>query len=181
MITVAPSRPACATARVGLLLGAALFVLMLPRPAQLMAQTVQGSRPNERLVAVLSGLSPSQEVQIVTPRYLIDDAIFVGLRPGYLDVTQDGTPVPLDLTEVRAVSVRANHALQGTLWGAAAGILIGGVTGMMVASFDCTTASSCNETEQAGAVRWATVFGVGGAVGGFVFGRYSVYWKPIFP
>jgi hypothetical protein len=158
-----------------------LASLLCPMDAH--AQTPTGSRPSthERLVALFSELSPNQAVQIVTPQYLLENAYVEGLSQGIVALRQEGTRVSLDLTEVRSVSIRDNHWLQGTLWGGSLGALVGGLAGMMVSSFDCTTATSCNDAERAGAIRWATVFGVGGAVGGFVIGRYSFYWKPVFP
>jgi hypothetical protein len=164
----------------------AMFALSLAAllcPMDVGAQTPEGSRSSalERLTALFSDLPSTQAVQIVTPRFLLENAYVEGLSQGFVELTQDGTEVSLDLTEVRTVSVRDNHWLQGALWGGSVGALVGGLAGMMVSSFNCTTAASCNDAEQAGAVRWATVFGVGGAVGGFVIGRYSFYWKPVFP
>lgn len=134
-----------------------------------------------RLAALFSDFGPDVQIQIVTPAFFVEDASVESVGSGYVELRQGETTVPIDLMDIRAVSIRSNHQIQGAIWGGAAGVLVGGVAGMMVASFGCRTVSGCNQLERDGAIRWATVFGVGGAVGGFVIGRYSFHWQPVFP
>lgn len=137
--------------------------------------------PEARLRMLFSSLGPSDEVQIVTPLHFVERAQYEGIDGSSITVRQDGAVVPLDFVDIRAVSVRSNHQWQGALWGLGTGLLVGSVTGMMVASFDCTSAQGCNTTEREGAIRWGSVFGAAGAVTGFVIGRTNVYWRPLFP
>ncbi len=159
-------------------------VLFMFTPGVLSAQSTPNIPPPssiERLQTLFATFEAGEALQIVTPRYFVEDAHFEGVDGGTVRLSQSGTEVPLELADIRAVSVRARHSLQGALWGAGAGILVGSLAGMIVGSFDCTTASSCQDAEREGALRWGSVFGIGGAVGGFVIGRYAVYWKPVFP
>jgi hypothetical protein len=160
---------------------AAGLSLLLVTPSA--AQTEVGLLPStqERLIQLFSTMKPRQPVQLVTPLYFVEDGRFESLGRSYVEVTENETTLPFDLADIRSVSVRSHHQIQGAIWGGAAGILIGGVTGMMVASFDCQTLAGCQQLEKDGAIRWATIFGAGGAIGGLVIGRFSVYWKPIFP
>lgn len=139
------------------------------------------SSTEERLRLLFGELSPNVEVQIVTPLFFVERASVERVDASSVQVTQGGTTVPLDLIDIRAVSVASNHQWQGALWGFGAGVLVGSITGMMVGSFDCMTASGCNESERRGAIRWGSVFGLGGAAAGFAIGRSTIYWRPVFP
>lgn len=149
-------------------------------PAALGAQGAPVST-EERLRLLFSQLQVTDEVQIVTPLFFVERARFESIDSGVVTVSQAGTAVPLDLVDIRAVSLRANRQWQGALWGFSAGVLIGSITGMMVGSFGCVTASGCNDTEREGAIRWGSVLGVSGGAAGFMIGRHSVYWRPVFP
>lgn len=137
--------------------------------------------PQERLQALFAQVSPAEHVQVVTPLIFVEDAEFVAVGRSVVELNQAGTPVSVELADIRSVSVRAGHSLQGALWGAGSGVLVGAVSGMMAASFTCVTPEACSSAEKEGALRWGTLFGVVGAATGFVIGRYNVYWKPIFP
>ena len=135
----------------------------------------------ERLHALFSELSPNRHVQVVTPGLLVEDGEVRALSTSVVELSQDGTPVSVDLDDIRAVSVRSGHSIQGMLWGLGAGLLVGSVSGLMVASFNCQTPVGCNSAEKEGAVRWGGVLGVLGGATGFMIGRHDVYWRPVFP
>lgn len=135
----------------------------------------------ERLRLLFTNLEPMDEVQIVTPSHFVEHARFGGVDGASVTVLQDGATVPLELVDIRAVSLRSNHQWQGALWGLGSGVLVGSVTGMMIASFGCVTATGCNNSERQGALLWGAVLGVTGAATGFAIGRTSVYWRPLFP
>jgi hypothetical protein len=161
----------------------ALVGLLAAAPTAIHAQdaVVGEPSPGERLVLLFSGLSPNDGVQIVTQRFFIQNGAFERVGRDSVRVTQYGAVVPVNLDDIIAVSVRSGHGLQGSLWGSGAGILIGTVVGSIVASFGCTTADVCTSSERQGALRLGAFLGVVGASAGFVFGRRSRYWKPVFP
>lgn len=158
------------------------FAAALLPPVSAEAQTGGAiSTIDERLSVLFADFGPEIQLQIVTPVFFVEHAAVEAVGSGFVELRQGETTVPIDFADIRAVSVRSNHQIQGTIWGGAAGILLGSVAGMMVASFGCDTVNDCNALERRGAIRWATVFGVGGAVGGFVIGRHSFHWQPVFP
>lgn len=160
----------------------ALLMALALGPSVVAAQSAGGiATTEERLTALFADFGPDRQIRIVTPVFFVEDASVEAVGSGFVELRQGQTTVPIDFADIRAVSVRSNHQIQGAIWGGAAGVLVGGVAGMMVASFGCTTVNDCNTLERDGAIRWATVFGVGGAVGGFVIGRYSLHWQPVFP
>lgn len=161
----------------------ALVGVLLTAPVAIHAQeaVVGVPSPRERLVRLFSGLSPNDGVQIATQLFFIENGAFERVGHDSVRVTQYGTVVPVNLDEIIAVSVRSGHGLQGSLWGSGAGILIGTVVGSIVASFGCRTAEGCTSSERQGALRLGVFLGVVGASAGFVLGRRSRYWKPVFP
>lgn len=134
-----------------------------------------------RLVALFSGLSPERPVQIVTPLLFLQEAHFERLGADFVEVTQEGSTIPVDLSQIRAVSLKNGHPLQGTLWGVGVGALVGSMTGLMLTSFHCSPIEPCDEKERAGFFRWGMVGGLGGGLAGFVIGRYTLTWSPVFP
>jgi hypothetical protein len=146
-------------------------------PGSLVGQTAS----DLRLAEIFRGLSASDPLQVVTPSFFVEDAFLDGVDDGGVALTQNGSTVEIPFGDVRGVSVRDNHWLQGTLWGAGAGILVGGVVGLMYASFVCTTPEGCQENERKGTTRGAILLGTAGGIGGFVIGRHSLYWRPVFP
>jgi hypothetical protein len=145
------------------------------------AQDTSMSPDDRRLSEIFSGLGEDRAVRITTPSFFVEDAFVTSVGPDYVELAQAGTNVNVGFDDIRGVSVEKSHWLQGALWGAGAGIVIGGVAGLMVASFSCTTPETCNDLERRGMIRWATVFGIGGALGGFAIGRNSIYWSSVFP
>ena len=141
------------------------------------AQTASEARLSE----IFPGIGPNAPLQVVTPSFFVENAYVEGVGDRSVALTQDGTTVDVPFSDIRGVSTRDNHWLQGTLWGAAAGALIGGVTGLMYASFTCSSQDVCEENERKGTVRGAILLGGTGAIAGFVIGRYSFYWRPVFP
>jgi hypothetical protein len=139
------------------------------------------SASDSRLLEIFSGLGPSDPVQVITPSFFVENAFVVAVGPEEVGLTQNGTTVDVDFADIRGVSVESNHWLQGTLWGTGAGILVGGVSGLMWASFTCTTPTGCVDDEKAGMINGAAILGSIGGFGGFMFGRHSIYWRPVFP
>ncbi|MDA0328777.1 MAG: hypothetical protein O2958_07190 [Gemmatimonadetes bacterium] len=135
----------------------------------------------QRLVDLFSSLSPSQRVQIVTPVAFLDEAGYLSVSQDSVEVSWQGATVPVSLDHIRVVSVQSGHALQGTLWGAGTGLLVGSVAGMLIGSFSCTTVQGCNDAERRGLIRLGGALGLTGGALGFFFGRRSLYWKPVFP
>jgi hypothetical protein len=134
-----------------------------------------------RLAEIFDGIGPSAPLQVVTPSFFVEDAFVEEVGDRSVALSQNGTTVDVPYVDIRGVSTRDNHWLQGTLWGTAAGALIGGVSGLMYASFTCSTPEVCQDNERKGTIRGAILLGAAGGIGGFVIGRHSFYWRPIFP
>ena len=161
--------------------GLAIVLLFAGAVVGAEAQSVPMSAADQRLAEIFSGLGPDDPVRVGTPSFFVEDALVGSMGADYVELRQDGTTVDIGFLDIRSVSVQKSHWLQGTLWGAGAGILVGSVAGLMIASFDCTTPDGCGDAEREGVIRWGTVLGVGGALGGFLIGRRSLYWSTVFP
>ena len=163
--------------------GLGMLLLMVLTGAGDLAGQVSASTGERRLQELFSGMHPSQNVRLITPEILVDDAEFVSVTPVTVELRQVGTGVPItvDLSAIRGVSIQKRHWLQGTLWGLGGGVLAGSVFGLMIGSFKCRTVDGCGVAERRGARVWgATLGAVGGSIG-FVLGRRDVYWHPVFP
>jgi hypothetical protein len=136
---------------------------------------------DRRLAALFGGMGPTHPVRVATPTYFVEATGVAGVADDHVELAQDGERVDVDFIEIRNVAVRDSHWLQGALWGGGAGILVGGVAGLMIASFDCKNPAGCTDAERDGMITWAAVLGGAGLIGGFVIGRHSFYWQPIFP
>lgn len=145
------------------------------------SETVAGQLPGPRLVEIFSDMSPQRDVQIVTPLLFLEDARFSRLGDDFVEVTTAGTTIPVDLDQIRAVSLKNAHPVQGTLWGIGVGALVGGMSGLMISAFRCKPTQQCDEVERNGLVRWGTISAITGGVAGFVIGRYTLTWQPVFP
>jgi hypothetical protein len=154
---------------------------MIAPPAGAGQSPGEGSTSRDRLIELFSGISAESDIQIATPSLFIEEAAFQGLRGPAVRLRRDGETVPVPLDDIRSVAVKRSHALQGSLWGGGAGILVGAVAGMMIGSFGCISEVGCTQTEKEGALRWGIAGGLLGTVTGYLFGRRSVYWHPIFP
>ena len=139
------------------------------------------SAADARLAEIFSGLGPSAPLQVVTPSFFVEDAFVEDVGDRSVALSQNGTTVDVPFSDIRGVSTRDNHWLQGMVWGTAAGALVGGVSGLMYASFTCTTPEVCQENERKGTIRGAILLATAGGIGGFVIGRHSFYWRPVFP
>jgi hypothetical protein len=168
-------------ARLALVLTTSAAVFFAPVQAVAQEPAIGSPQSQERLIALFSGLSPNDNVRIVTPVLFIDDGMFRALRQEVVEVSMSGETFPVNLDDIREISVRSGHGLKGALWGLGAGILAGSVSGMMVGSFSCTTPLGCDNSEKEGALRGAVAIGLAGALTGFLVGRADDYWKPVFP
>ena len=148
----------------------------------LAAQTTPSPDQN-RLRTLFSGLPVGENIQLVTPEIILEDARLISLEGSTVQLEQVGTGIPIvvDLTAIRGVSVQRRHWLQSTLWGTSTGLLAGSIFGLMIGSFNCTTVDRCRADERAGAVRLGTTLALVGGGIGFALGRRDVYWYPIFP
>jgi hypothetical protein len=167
--------------RFALALTTGAAVLLAPAGSAAQEPAIGSQESQERLIALFSALSPDENVRIVTPVLFIDDGMFRGLRQEVVEVSMSGETFPVNLDDIRAISLRSGHGLKGAVWGVGAGLLVGSVGGMMVGSFDCNTPLGCNDSERQGALRGAVVIGLAGAITGFLVGRSDDYWKPVFP
>ena len=149
--------------------------------APLAAQDGPMTATDRRLQALFGGIGAAQPVRVATPTTLFEAGGVAEVAADHVALSRNGSPVDVDFVDIRNVAVQDNHWLQGTLWGAGAGILVGGVAGLMISSFTCSTPAGCTEDERTGMITWASVLGGAGAIGGFVIGRHSFYWQPIFP
>ena len=138
------------------------------------------SPDQNRLRTLFSGLPVGENIQLVTPEIILEDARLISLEGSTVQLEQVGTGIPIvvDLTAIRGVSVQRRH---GTLWGTSTGLLAGSIFGLMIGSFNCTTVDRCRADERAGAVRLGTTLALVGGGIGFALGRRDVYWYPIFP
>ena len=159
----------------------AAAALLLPSGAAAQVPEPGPEHARERLVTLFSELSPHEDVQIATPVLFIEEgrARFVG--SDVVEVSARGQTVPLDLRDIRSVSVRRGHGVKGALWGLGSGILVGTFSGLLIAGYDCTNPVACADTERRGAIRYGIVFGVVGAATGYLWGRLDQDWVPIFP
>lgn len=163
---------------------AALVATTLLVPSVLAAQDptlAPGTR--DRLTTLFSDLSPEEDVQIVTPSLFIEAGAYRGMG---MDLVRVGVPggnetVPVDFRDIRSVSIRRGHEIEGALWGLGSGLLVGGVTGLLVGGYACNTPQGCSDQERSGAVRYGIVFGLAGAAAGYLFGRLDRDWVPVFP
>ena len=160
------------------LLGIALALVALALPG---AGAAQQTEMDRRLEALFGSLSFDQPVRVATPSTFVEATGIRTVAGDHVELTHVGGSVDVGFADIRNVAVRDSHWLQGTLWGAGAGVLVGGVTGLLIGSFDCQTPTGCTDEERSGMVTWAAVLGGAGAIGGFVIGRHSFYWQPIFP
>lgn len=151
----------------------------LTTPAATTAQAVGGSQ--SRLATLFGELSPGAQLQIVTPQMMVEGVSFEGVDGNSVRVSQNGNSVPINMADIRVVSVGDNHPLQGSLWGLGGGLLVGGAFGMLVGSFTCTNINDCSTEERQGAVIGAVGLGLIGATVGFIIGRNRFSWNPIFP
>ena len=158
----------------------AIGALIGPVPLTAQAPGTAPSSP-ERLRELFAQLSPRDDLQLTTPVLFIERATFESVSPRSVLVLADGQQTSVNLEEIRAVSVRSAHALQGSIWGLGAGLLVGSVGGLLVGSFGCVTQDECISGERDGAIWGAVVLGGLSAAGGFLLGRRDTYWKPIFP
>jgi len=163
--------------RIGVLLSILLFSALASRSIPVAAQPAS----NARLTEIFSGLGPGVPIQVVTPSFFVEEAFVTSVGVGEVELTQGGTSLDIGFGDIRGVSVQSTHWLQGTLWGLGAGILVGGVSGLMWASFTCTSPAGCVNAERDGMITGATILGGTGAVAGFLFGKRSFYWRPVFP
>lgn len=145
------------------------------------AQDARTMSRNEVLEELFGGLSPNSGLRVVTIGGVVEEGRLQGVDPGGVAVLREGGTYSVGYQDVRSVQLEGGHGTQGAIWGAASGAVVGIFFGAMYASFNCQTASDCNYTEKEGAWRWgAFLGGVGGGIG-FLIGRRSVHWHPIFP
>jgi hypothetical protein len=164
----------------GLVLLGSVVSTGVVRPAQ-GQEVLRNPARQARLAEVFSGLEANREVQLVTTQSFIESALLRGVDGGAVELTWKGEPLSVGLDQVRSVAVKKGHPIQGTLWGIGTGVLLGTVGGYLIVPFNCGSTEECERLGHDGAVRWGTVFGVTGAVAGFVIGRYNLTWRPIFP
>ena len=160
---------------------AAAVALAVAVPAGLAGQTAAGAGSTERLTLALSAIAPDRPVRVTTATYQLEDALVGGLGDAAVTLRNDDLSVDIPFADIRAVAVRDSHWLQGMLWGGTTGAVLGSVVGVMVGSWGCSTPVGCQDDENAGAVTWGLIGGAVGGIGGFVIGRYSFYWRPVFP
>lgn len=157
-------------------------VLWFAAPWKAEAQETESTSPSEeRLRELFSQLSPHDDLQLTTPVLFIERGTIESVTPRSVLVRTDGQPQAVNLEEIRAVSVRSAHSLQGSLWGLGSGLLVGSVGGLLVGSFGCVTPSECTSSERDGAIWGAIIVGGLSTVTGYLLGRRDAYWKPVFP
>ena len=144
------------------------------------AQPVPLTERAERLEALFSGLGPA-ELRVETSEGAIESGQLGPLRPETFVLQSVRGSTTIDYRNVAAVAQEGGHEIQGALWGAGAGALVGAFFGVMVHSYDCTSPLSCSRSENSGGVRGAIVVGAVGALVGYVFGRRQSHWHPIYP
>ena len=157
-----------------------VLVTIVGGPAIAQAQPVE---PSERLMMLFGDLASVAPLQIITPGRILDDVKFVSLQESTVQLEElaTGALVNVDLSAIRGISAEQSHWLKATLWGTSGGILIGSVFGLMIGSFKCSDLETCLSDERAGAIRWGATLGLVGGGAGFVLGRKSRHWEPIFP
>ena len=157
-----------------------VLVTIVGGPAIAQAQPVE---PSERLMMLFGDLASVAPLQIITPGRILDDVKFVSLKESTVQLEElaTGALVNVDLSAIRGISAEQSHWLKATLWGTSGGILVGSVFGLMIGSFKCSDLEACLSDERAGAVRWGATLGLVGGGAGFVLGRKSRHWEPIFP
>jgi hypothetical protein len=104
-----------------------------------------------------------------------------GLGDRTVTLRNEDLSIDVPLADIRGVAVRDSHWLQGMLWGGTTGAVLGSVVGVMIGSWGCSTPVDCEDDENRGAITWGFIGGAVGGLGGFVIGRHSFYWRPVFP
>ena len=157
-----------------------VLVTIVGGPAVAQAQSVE---PSERLTMLFGDLASVAPLQIITPGRILDDVKFVSLQESTVQLEEiaTGALVNLDLSAIRGIAAEQSRWLKATLWGTSGGILVGSVFGLMIGSFKCSDLESCLSDERAGAFRWGATLGLVGGGAGFLLGRRSRHWEPIFP
>ena len=135
----------------------------------------------ERLSGVLAAVENGSLVRVTTASYQLEDAQIDGVGDGAVTLSNEDLSIDVPFADIRGVAVRDSHWLQGTLWGAASGAVLGSVVGVMIGSWGCVTPAECTDGENRGGVVGGILGGAAGGLGGFVIGRHSLYWRPIFP
>ncbi|MBK91158.1 MAG: hypothetical protein CME27_01735 [Gemmatimonadetes bacterium] len=159
-----------------------VLVTIIGDPAMAQAQS-QPVEPSERLTMLFGDLASAAPLQIITPGRILDDVNFVSLQESTVQLEEiaTGALVNVDLSAIRGIAAEQSHWLKATLWGTSGGILVGSIFGLMIGSFKCSDLEACLSDERAGAVRWGATLGLVGGGAGFVLGRRSRHWEPIFP
>lgn len=149
-------------------------------PHAVSAQPGQDQRV-DRLTAIFSDMSADTGVRVMTPMLFIEQGAFRSLEPESVRIEYGDSVVPVDLGDIRSVQVERHHPIQGMLWGLGSGLLVGGVSGLLIANFYCDQPVSCESEERRGTVIGATALGAAGGIAGFLIGKYRVSWRPVFP
>ncbi len=159
-----------------------VLVTIIGDPAMAQAQS-QPVEPSERLTMLFGDLASAAPLQIITPGRILDDVNFVSLQESTVQLEEiaTGALVNVDLSAIRGIAAEQSHWLKATLWGTSGGILVGSIFGLMIGSFKCSDLEACLSDERAGAIRWGATLGLVGGGAGFVLGRRSRHWEPIFP
>ncbi len=157
-----------------------VLVTIIGDPAMAQSQPVE---PSERLTMLFGDLASAAPLQIITPGRILDDVNFVSLQESTVQLEEiaTGALVNVDLSAIRGIAAEQSHWLKATLWGTSGGILVGSIFGLMIGSFKCSDLEACLSDERAGAIRWGATLGLVGGGAGFVLGRRSRHWEPIFP
>jgi len=159
-----------------------LALLVVTAPFAVAAQSAGPGSPSEqRLRELFAQFTPRDDLQLTTPVLFIERATIESVTPRSVLVLTDGEPQTVNLEEIRAVSVRSAHTVQGSLWGLGSGLLVGSVGGLLVGSFGCESPTECVDSERNGAIWGAIIVGGLSTAAGYLLGRRDVYWKPVFP
>lgn len=158
----------------------ALFLgFALTGPVSSAAQSVEAS---SRVRRALGALEDSSRVRLQTPRFVVHDGLFLGLRRDSVVVRYVGDPFTVSLDEVVGLDVWGARWRATAVQAGAVGLVAGAATGLFLAYFKCGDAvADCDAHAGRVALRWGLVFGAAGGMTGALVGSRLRHWRTVVP
>lgn len=151
----------------------------LAGPVSSAAQSVEAS---SRVRRTLEALEDSSRVRIQTPRFVVHDGLFLGLRQDSVVVRYVGDPFTVSLDEVVGLDVWGTRWRSTAVQAGAVGLVAGAAAGLFLAYFKCGDAvADCDSHAGRVALRWGLVFGTTGGVVGALAGSRLRNWRTVLP
>lgn len=131
--------------------------------------------------SVLSHVPSDARLEITAPGLWLSDVTLHEVGTDTVVVSNHGAVVPVAFDEIETLAVRRGRGWLGAAMGGGAGLLAGGVFGLMIKSFGCRSPGACETSDRRGATIGGLAGAAVGAAIGYWLGSRSVRWQPIFP